>query len=216
RTARVLRGRRSRGGGDPGMRRSFLLLLLAVATACSSASSGRTPAPAAVSRAPFDAPPAAAHAVEIEIDSRAAREILESLSRPRFEPTDARLLQDLPAVHLTVQDSKREPEVFERDMAAAFEEKSRATVFDFWTIRQERDRWRALLSAIASREKELARMARQRASALLPGDRAVSGRVRVHLSCDISELAAHHDYPDANREDTRDYDLTTPLERQPG
>ena len=198
------------------MRRSFLLLLLAVATACSSASSGRTPAPAAVSRAPFDAPPAAAHAVEIEIDSRAAREILESLSRPRFEPTDARLLQDLPAVRLTVQDSKREPEVFERDMAAAFEEKSRATVFDFWTIRQERDRWRALLSAIASREKELARMARQRASALLPGDRAVSARVRVYLSFGISGLADHLVLADAMGEDTMVVDLARALGESQG
>ena len=67
----------------------------------------------------------------IAIDVRAAREILESLSRPHWDPQDAKLLEDLPAVHLAIQDSTRAPDVFERDFAAAFDETSRASVFDF-------------------------------------------------------------------------------------
>lgn len=198
------------------MRHAAPFLFLAFVTACSTASSSRMHAPPASPRAPYDAPPAAAHAIEIQIDPRAAREILESLSRPRFDLTDAKLLEDLPAVRLTIQDSMRGPEVFERDMAAAFEEKSRTAVFDFWTIRQERDRWQALLTAIVSREKDLVRLATQRASALLPGDRPVAAQVRVYLSFGISGLADHLVLADARGQDTMVVDLARALGESQG
>ena len=173
------------------MRRAALLLLLAATGACASAAGGPSPVPASIPGAPYEAAPAAAHAIELHIDVRAAREILESLSRPRWDPQDAKLLEDLPAVRLAIQDSTRTPEVFERDFAAAFDEKSRAAVFDFHTIRQERDRWRVLLEAVVSREKDLVRMAARRAAALLPGDRAVSAKVQVYFSFGLAGLADH-------------------------
>lgn len=173
------------------MRRAALLLLVALAGACASAPPGKTPAAAAAPRAPYDAAPAAAHAIELQVDVRAAREILESLSRPRPDPQDPKLLEDLPAVRLAIQDSQRAPEVFERDFAAAFDETSRAAVFDFRGVRQERERWRVLLEAVVSREKDLVKLAAQRAAALLPGDRAVSARVRIYFSFGIAGLADH-------------------------
>jgi len=129
--------------------------------------------------------------IDIQIDSEAAREILGSLSRPKLDPTDAKVLENLPAVRLAIQDSTRGPDVFERDMASAFDESARGAVFDLWRIRQERDRWQALLTAILSREKDLTRMAAYRATALLPGDRAIQTRVRVYLSFGLSGLADH-------------------------
>ncbi len=173
------------------MRRTGLLLLAALAGACASASGSKTPAAAPTQKAPYDAAPAAAHAIELEIDTRAAREILESLSRPRLDTQDPKLLEDLPAVRLAIQDSQRGPDVFERDFAAAFDETSRTSVFDFHTIRQERDRWRVLLDAVASREKDLVRLAARRAAALLPGDRAVSAKVQVYFSFGLAGLADH-------------------------
>ena len=173
------------------MRPAALLLLLAATGACASGAGKPASAPASTTGAPYDAAPAAAHTIDLQVDVRAAREILESLSRPRFDPQDAKLLEDLPAVRLAIQDSTRTPEVFERDFAAAFDEKSRASVFDFHTIRQERDRWAVLLEAVVSREKDLVRMATRRAAALLPGDRAVSAKVRVYFSFGLAGLADH-------------------------
>lgn len=193
------------------MKRAALLLLLAFGAGCTAASAGKAAAPAGSAHAPYDAPPAAPHAIEIQIDARAAREILEVLSRPRFDPADAKLLQDLPAVHLTIQDSTRPPDVFQRDMAAAFEEKSRASVFDFWAIRQERDRWQVLLAAVVSRQNDLVRQGTQRSAALLPGDRTIAAKVRVYLSFGISGLADHLVLANARGEDTMVIDLARAL-----
>ena len=173
------------------MRQAALLLVVALAAACASASGSKAPAAAPVQKAAYDAAPAAAHLIDLQIDARAAREILEALSRPRLDVQDAKLLEDLPAVRLAIQDSLRTPDVFERDFAAAFDENSRTSVFDFRTIRQERDRWRVLLDAVVSREKDLVRLATRRAAALLPGDRAVSAKVRVYFSFGLAGLADH-------------------------
>jgi hypothetical protein len=192
------------------MKRAALLLLAAAGVSCSSAPAGKT-APGAAAQSPYEAPPAAAHQIEIQIDPTAAREILGSLSRPKLEPSDVKILEEMPAVRLTIQDSTRGPEVFERDFAAAFAETSKSAVFDFWKIRQERDRWNALLTAVVSREKDLARMASQRAAALLPGDRPVSARVRVYLSFGISGLADHLVLADSRGEDTMVVDVSRAL-----
>ncbi len=193
------------------MRQAAPLWLVALAVACASASGSKTPAPAPVQKAPYDAAPAAAHAIDLQIDARAAREILESLSRPRLDVQDAKLLEDLPAVRLAIQDSQRTPDVFERDFAAAFDEKSRTSVFDFRTIRQERDRWRVLLDAVVSREKELVRLATRRAAALLPGDRAVSAKVRVYFSFGLAGLADHLVMASLGGQDTMVVDLARAL-----
>jgi hypothetical protein len=196
------------------MRRALVLLALAFAAwaaGCSSSPAAKNSAPVPASRSPYDAPPAAAHSIQIQIDPTAAREILGTLSRPKFEPSDAKVLQALPAVHLTIQDSTRGAEVFERDLAAAFEETSRSTVFDFWKIRHDRTRWDTLLSAIVSREKDIARMASDRAAALLPGDRPVSATVRVYLSFGLSGLADHLVLADSRGQDTMVIDLSRAL-----
>ncbi len=184
------------------MKRSALLAAaclagtIALAGAMWSCASSTSPAPASKAspsapRAPYDAPAAAAHQVNITIHSQAAREILTSLSRPKFESTDAKLLEDLPAIRFTIQDSKRGVDVFERDFAAAFDDKSRTAVFDFRSIRESRERWQALLDAVASRETELARMAATRAAALLPGDRPVAARLDVFLTFGVAALGDH-------------------------
>ncbi|HKA36797.1 MAG TPA: DUF5700 domain-containing putative Zn-dependent protease [Thermoanaerobaculia bacterium] len=199
------------------MRRALLLLALsfaAWAAGCSSSSSSPSAKSAPgvpASRSPYDAPPAAAHSIQIQIDATAAREILGTLSRQKFDPSDAKVLQDLPAIHLTIQDSTRGSEVFERDLAAAFGETSKSTVFDFWKIRQERTRWEALLSAIVSREKDVARLSSERAAALLPGDRPVSAVVHVYLSFGIAGLADHLVLADAKGQDTMVIDLSRAL-----
>ena len=176
-----------------------LLLLAAMAAACSASSApargaaatGKGTPPAAATQAPFDAAPAAAHTIEVTVRSRAAREILASLSRPKYEPTDVRLLEDMPAVQLAIRDSQRGVDVFEHDFAAAFDEKTRSSVFDFRSIRESREKWQPLLDVVASREADIARLASRRAAALLPGDRPVSSHMDVFLTFGLAGLGDH-------------------------
>lgn len=198
------------------MRRAAILPLVLLAGACASGPQRQSSPAAAAPRAPYDAPPAAPHGIDVQIDARAAREILESLSRPRVDPQDARLLEDLPAVKLAIQDSTRGAEVFEHDFAAAFDESSRTAVFDFRMIRQERDRWKILLDAVVAREKELVRLASQRAAALLPGDRPVNARIRVYLSFGLAGLADHLVVPNSGGVDLLVIDLARALGESQG
>jgi hypothetical protein len=135
--------------------------------------------------------PAAPATIDIRVDSRAAREILLTLGRPKWEPTDARLLEDMPAIALTIRDSTRSTEVFERDLKAAYETEGRVAVFDFRSVREMRSRWEALLAALASREAEIVRQAVSKAAAQLPGDRPAGARLDVYLSFGIAGLADH-------------------------
>ncbi|HKF44310.1 MAG TPA: DUF5700 domain-containing putative Zn-dependent protease [Thermoanaerobaculia bacterium] len=196
------------------MKGAALVSAILLGAACASSSGGKSgpAAPGAQSsKSPYDAPPAAAHSIDIQIDATAAKEILGTLSRLKFDPSDAKVLEDLPAVHLAIQDSTRGPEVFERDLKAAFEETSKGSVFDFWKIRSERIRWETLLSAVVSRQKEVTELAARRAAALLPGDRPVSAVVRVYLSFGISGLADHLVLADARGQDTMVIDLSRAL-----
>ena len=151
---------------------------------------GKT-APAAGPLAPYDAPPAAAHAIEINLQTRAAREILASLSRPKYDSTDVRVLEDMPAVKFAIHDSQRGADVFERDFAAAFDEQTKTSVFDFRSIREARDRWQILLDAILTRQADIVRLASVHAASLLPGDRPVSVRLDVFLSFGLAGLGDH-------------------------
>ena len=135
--------------------------------------------------------PAAPATIDIRVDSRAAREILLTLARPKWEPTDARLLEDMPAIALTIRDSARSTEVFERDLKAAYETESRVAVFDFRLVRETRERWEGLVAALTSREAELVRQAVTKAAAQLPDDRTVGARLDVHLSFGLAGLADH-------------------------
>jgi hypothetical protein len=193
------------------MRRAALLFVVAgLAAACSSPSpppsspgpagpagstaaapSGPASARAVPAKAPYDTPPAAAHTIEITIRTRAARDILASLTRQRYDATDAKLLESLPAIRLAIQDSGRGEDVFERDFAAAFDESTRTSVFDFRSIREARDRWQVLLDAVDPRATEIARLASTRGASLLPGDRPVTARLDVYLSFGLAGLADH-------------------------
>ena len=196
------------------MKRAALLFAILGAAACASSSGGKPGAAvpgAPSSKSPYDALPAAAHNIDIQIDATAAKEILGTLARLKFEPSDAKVLADLPAVHLTIQDSTRGQDVFERDLKAAFDETSKSAVFDFWKIRQERIRWETLLSAVLARQKEVTELASRRAAALLPGDRAVSANVRVYLSFGLSGLADHLVLANVRGQDTMVIDLSRAL-----
>ena len=161
------------------------------ATARSSAPVPLAASTGTVSKAPYDAPPAAAHVIEITIRTRAARDILASLTRQRYDAADVKLLESLPAVRLAIQDAGRAEDVFERDFSAAFDEKARATVFDFRSIREGRDKWQALLDAVEAKTSDLAKLAATRAAALLPGDRVVSAHLDVYLSFGVAGLGDH-------------------------
>jgi hypothetical protein len=129
--------------------------------------------------------------IQVVLRTRAAKEILASLSRPKWDPTDARILEGMPAVKFAIRDSQRGADVFERDFAAAFDDQARTTVFDFRSIRESRDRWQVLLDAIAARESDIVRLASMRAAALLPGDRPITVRLDVFLSFGLAGLGDH-------------------------
>jgi hypothetical protein len=167
------------------------LLLLAASLTLSCAGSPPSVPVAGAPRAPYEAPPAGRHSIEIHVDSRAAVEIFAFLSRPAFDAEGVHAIGELPAVRLTIQDSRRTLETFERDLAAAFDEETKSVVFDFHSIRAARPRWEALLAAVPSREADLARMAAERAAALLPAERPVSARLQVYLTFGLAGLADH-------------------------
>ena len=172
------------------IRPAALLALLLSAGGCAGAPALAPPV-SGKSRAPYEAAPAAKHAIQIEIDARAAVDLLAFLSRPQFRVDEAKTLEELPAVKLTLRDSGRTPEVFERDLAAAFEEEAHTAVFDFHSIRASRPRWEGLLAVLPARGSGLARMAAGRAAALLPADRPITTRLKVFLTFGVAGLADH-------------------------
>jgi hypothetical protein len=172
------------------VKRETLLLVVAV-TAAGCAGAPSSPAAARRTRAPYEAAPAGSHSLQIQVETRAARDLLAFLSLPQFRVEEAKALQELPAVRLALQDSGRNPDVFERDLAAAWGDEPKSGVFDFHSIRSRQARWQALLSALTSREADVARMASERAAALLPADRPIAARLQVFLSFGLAGLADH-------------------------
>ena len=138
---------------------------------------------------PGETPPGVPPSIEVRVDSRAAREILLTLAKPKWEPTDAKLLEDIRPIELSIRDSNRSTEVFERDLKAAFETETRVAVFDFRAVRDAITLWQALVSGISAKETELAKMAVSRAAALLPSDVPASAKLEVHLSFGLAGLA---------------------------
>lgn len=169
------------------MKSALSLLLLCVGCG-SGGPSGPVPAAA---RIPYAGTTATPHSIEVRLDARAAREILNALGRPRFESADASALQALPAVRLAIQDSNRPADVFERDLAAAFDEEAKPAVFDFRSVRAERERWEALLATVSSGEAELFRKSAASAATLLPEDRPIALQLQVLLSFGLAGLADH-------------------------
>jgi len=175
-------------------RRIAFLALAAATLGCASTAPGPTrPAAtaAAATRAPYKAPPAGKHTIEIKVDSKAAQDLVAFLSLPQFRVDEAKALSQLPAVRLAIQDSGRTIETFERDLASAFDEEERSAVFDLKSVRAGRMRWEKLLTDLEARRSELARLAAERAAALLPADRPISTRLRVFLSFGLAGLADH-------------------------
>ncbi len=174
------------------MRGQLRALLLLAAAGCASAPPADTsPAASAPGKAPFSAAPAASHQIRVSVDTGAAKEILGSLARPRFEVADVKVLEDMLPIKLAIQDSGRSEEVFERDFAAAWNPDTRTAVFDFATIRREKDRWGVLLDVVSSRRGEIERVSAERAAALLPGDRAVSAKLEAFIIFGLAGLADH-------------------------
>jgi hypothetical protein len=135
--------------------------------------------------------------IAITIDMRAAREILALLGEATFSPAAAKQLETLPAVELAITDSNRPPETFERDLAAAFDEETRAAVFDFRRIRDDRSRWQELLAMVSSREAELTKLASERARALLPAEPTLDVTLPFYLTFGLASRADHIALPGA-------------------
>ena len=176
------------------MRRIAASAVVAVwLSACSSGPAPQAPAAAAPvgNKAPFSAPPAGRHEIHVSLDTKAAREILGALSRPRYESTDVKILEDMLPISLAIKDSGRSDEVFQRDFAAAFDPDVRTAVFDFATIRRDRDRWAVLLDAVSSRQQEIERACASRAASLLPGDHSVSVKIDAFITFGLAGLADH-------------------------
>lgn len=131
------------------------------------------------SRAPYDAPPVNPGPVTLTLDLRAAREILALLGRASFDANGAKAIEILPAVQAAIQESGRGKEVFERDLAAAFDDQARISLFDFRKIREDRAKWEELLAQISSREAELTKKITERARALLPASPAAPATLPV-------------------------------------
>ena len=151
----------------------------------------QAPVPTGVAGAPYNSAPVGNDTIEVTLDLDAASRILDLLSAPRFDPEAAKALQELPAVEAAIRESRRPADVFEHDLAAAFEEKGRITLFDFQQIREGRSRWKDLLSTIAASRAELIRLASDRARTLMPGDRTVTVHIAILLTFGLPSRADH-------------------------
>jgi hypothetical protein len=172
--------------------RATAVLALVLAAGCATAPLPGPP-PGSSARAPYDTPPTTSlkDDVTITLDDRAARSILALLSKDRFDPVEAKLLEVLPAVKVAIRESNRPPETFERDLAAAFDEQSRITMFDFRRIRDDRSRWNAFLSELSAKQDEITRKAATRATSLLPADVTVTVRTPISLTFGLPGRADH-------------------------
>lgn len=156
---------------------------LAVASCAGSGSSPSEPRMAsATSRAPYDAPPVNPGPVTVTLNVRPARQILALLAKTQYDENEARAIELLPTVQAAIQESGRGADVFERDLAAAFDEQVRFTFYDFRRIRDDRSKWEDLLSLIASGEAELTKKISDRARALLPAQPAAAATLPVSLT----------------------------------
>jgi hypothetical protein len=167
-----------------------LLLCCGCAAGTRGPGTAAPPGPAA-GKAPYDTAPVTTSPIDIAVDARAARAILSLLARPKLETSDVKVLEDLPAVRLAIQDSTRDAAVFERDFAAAFQSDTGAAVFDFRSIREKRERWEALLEAVFVRQADLVRLSQRRAAAFLPADRPSGARLEVNFSFGLPGLEDH-------------------------
>jgi len=170
--------------------RAAAVSLVVAALGLAAAAAVGAPEPAR-SKAPYDGPPAPNVAIEVTLDLEAARGLLDVLSAPAFDAGRARALETLPAIEAAIRESKRGPDVWEKDLASAWDEKARTTLFDFHRIREDRARWSTLLAAIASRQADLTRVASERARALMPSDRAVSVRQAIFFTFGLPGRADH-------------------------
>lgn len=177
--------------------RGAAAFVVAAAVALGCASKGpvgsrpaATAAPAA-SRAPYKSAPAGRHAITIHVDSKAAQDLVAFLSLAQFRADQAKAILELPAVQLAIRDSDRTVETFERDLASAFDDEAKSAVFDLRSVRAGRARWSKLLADLDARRSELARLAADRAAALLPADRVLTTRLEVYLSFGLAGLADH-------------------------
>ncbi|HWZ85886.1 MAG TPA: hypothetical protein VN032_06790 [Thermoanaerobaculia bacterium] len=179
---------------------TFRLGLAALFAASTGIAVPAAPTPLAVpgssARAPYDAAPAPGVSITITLDPAAARGILDLLSAPQFDADAAKALEALPAVAAALRDSKRPPEVFEHDLAVAFDEKARPTIFDFRAIREDRGRWKDLLAVIVGRDAELTKLASDRARALMPADRPVTVTEAISLTFGLPGRADHIAVPE--------------------
>ena len=73
--------------------------------------------------------------VSVTLDMRAARQMLALFNRTQFDANEAQAIELLPAVQAAIRESGRGKDVFDHDLAAAFDEHARITVFDFRRIR---------------------------------------------------------------------------------
>ncbi|HEX4441425.1 MAG TPA: hypothetical protein VH854_15220 [Thermoanaerobaculia bacterium] len=155
-----------------------------LAWSCSGAppAEPRMAAPAGGSRAPYDTAPVNPGPVTVNLDLRPARELLALLAKSQFDANDAHAIEILPVVQSEIRESGRGRDVYEHDLAAAFDAQARITVFDFRRIREDRTKWEALLSQISSREGELTRRVSDRARALIPATPAVPVTVPVAMT----------------------------------
>ena len=165
--------------------------VLAAAFLAAGAATAGAAAPGAPAGAPYDTPPAGKDTVAVTLDAAAARGILDLLSAPRFDADAAKALEALPAIQAEIRDSRHPAEVFEHDLAAAFDETSRITLFDFRQIREDRAKWKDLVAMIAGHADELTRQASDRARALLPGQPVVAVRTPILLTFGLPSRADH-------------------------
>jgi hypothetical protein len=177
------------------LRNAVALLLVWGCAAAARTLSGLAAAPpgkatpgSLAGKAPYDAETSTTARIDIKIDAKAAREILSSLARLKPETSDVKVLEDILAVRVAIQDSSRDAAVFERDFAAAWEGETRAAVFDFRSIREKRERWEVLVEAVLTRQADLVRLSQRRAAALLPVDRPSAARLEVFLSFGLPGL----------------------------
>ena len=188
-----------------------------IAVLLSAAGLAEAAAPAApFGNAPYDAAAPATARVTVRVNTSAAEQILEALSRDQPRPGEAASLEGNPVVRRQISESGKSDTVWIEDFASAFAPESRPATFDLRSVRIDRDRWKVALEGVKLDAAALASSAASRAAALLPDDVPVALETEVDLTFALAGIADHVLFPASDGRAVVLIDLGRAISGNPG
>ena len=182
----------------------------------SAALPARGAAPA-FGNAPYDAPaPPGPQRIRVRVDTSAAEQILEAVSREKPRAGDAAALEASAPIRRQIAESGKGDSVWTEDFANAFLPESRPGSFDLRSVRLDRDRWKVCLEGVKMDAASIAESAARRAEALLPADVPIAFSAEIDLTFALAGIEDHVLFPEGNDRAVVLIDLGRAISENPG